>query len=60
MGKALNDIGTGDQEVLQSVIEVMETEQLIDSNASIELVPSGSNVLIQMSETKPNKPPSRD
>jgi len=47
VGRALNDIARLDPEILDAVIEVMEAEKLLDSNAPIEVVPKGANVLIQ-------------
>jgi regulator of protease activity HflC (stomatin/prohibitin superfamily) len=48
VGRALNEIAGNDEEILRSVIEVMETEQLLDSNASIDLVPANANIMYQM------------
>ncbi|MCB0310423.1 MAG: hypothetical protein KDD42_04265, partial [Bdellovibrionales bacterium] len=56
VGQMLNEIGKDDPEVLKTVIEVMETENLLRSGASVELVPSNCSVLVQMGET-PKLPP---
>jgi regulator of protease activity HflC (stomatin/prohibitin superfamily) len=48
VGRALNEIARRDSEILQAVIDVMETEKLLASHASIDLVPSNLNVLLQL------------
>lgn len=48
VGETLNDIGRSDQEILDAVVEVMETEKLLKSNAGVEVVPKGSNLLLQV------------
>ncbi len=53
VGKALNAIASKDPEILQAVMEVMETDKLLESNAPIELVPAGANVLVQLGESQP-------
>jgi regulator of protease activity HflC (stomatin/prohibitin superfamily) len=57
VGRALNEIASDDEEILQCVMEVMETEQLLSSNASIELIPSNANVMLQLSESDHNPIP---
>lgn len=60
VGKTLNEIGNQDPEVLEAVIEVMETENLLKSGASVEIVPSKTNVLVQLGEgPKRDYEPSR-
>lgn len=49
VGESLNEISNQDPEVLDMVLEVMEVNQLLDSNAAIDILPSSSNVLVQMS-----------
>lgn len=56
VGKALNEIASQDPEILQAVIDVMETEQLLESDASIELLPPNANVLVQLGDTGTNSP----
>jgi regulator of protease activity HflC (stomatin/prohibitin superfamily) len=53
VGKALNAIAGADPEILQAVMEVMETDQILESNAPVELVPAGTNVLLQLGEKQP-------
>lgn len=45
VGKSLNAIANKDPEIMQSVLEVMETEKLLKSKATVDLVPYGVNVL---------------
>jgi regulator of protease activity HflC (stomatin/prohibitin superfamily) len=52
VGKSLNEIGKQDPEVLQAVIEVMETENLLNSGAEVDLVPAGVNVLASLGDGK--------
>ncbi|TWU37346.1 SPFH domain-containing protein [Novipirellula artificiosorum] len=49
VGRALNEISKHDPEILTSVMEVMETEQLLASGAAIEMVPEGADMMIQLS-----------
>lgn len=53
VGRALNEISSKDPEILQCVMQVMETEQLLSSDASIEVVPNGANVLLQLGDPTP-------
>ena len=53
VGGVLNDIAVQDPEILQAVMDVMETQQLLSSQASVDLLPGGANVLVQL-EQKPN------
>ena len=49
VGEALNAIAQQDPEVLDAVMEVMETEQLIQSGATVEVLPAGSEIMVQVS-----------
>ena len=53
VGKALNEIAATDPEILDTVLSVMEVETLLDSNASVDLLPGGSNLLVQVGD-QPN------
>ncbi len=53
VGKALNAIAGEDPEILQAVMEVMETDKLLESNAPVDLLPAGANVLVQLGESAP-------
>ena len=48
VGRALNEIASHDEEVLNTVIEVMETEQLLQSGAAIDLVPDNQGIILDM------------
>lgn len=52
VGKALNEIAGKDPEVLQAVMDVMETDKLLESGAPVELVPAGANMLVQLGESQ--------
>ncbi|WP_206171835.1 SPFH domain-containing protein [Thiorhodococcus mannitoliphagus] len=48
VGEALNSIAERDPEVLDAVMEVMETEQLISSGAEVDVLPRNSEILVQL------------
>jgi len=48
VGNALNEISKRDPEILDTVQEVMEVENLLSSRATIDILPNSSNVLIQL------------
>lgn len=50
VGKALNEIAKKDPEILDTVLEVMEVDNLLASGATIDILPTGSNVLVQLGE----------
>lgn len=52
VGQALNEIAKRDPEVMETVLEVMEVDRLLASNATIDILPQSSNVLVQLSEPK--------
>ncbi len=47
VGQTLNEIARNDAEILEAVLQTMETEKLLDSGASVELVPRDATVLLQ-------------
>ncbi len=49
VGNVLNEIGKQDKEILTRVMDVMETEKLIESGAGVTVLPGGSNVFVQVS-----------
>ena len=53
VGKALNEIAAQDPEILEAVMDVMETDKLLESNSPVELVPRGANVLVQLGDNVP-------
>ncbi|MBC8876382.1 MAG: SPFH/Band 7/PHB domain protein [Planctomycetes bacterium] len=50
VGRALNEIAKQDAEILDTVLEVMEVDNLLASGATIDILPSSSNVLVQLGE----------
>lgn len=50
VGEELNEIAKKDPEILKTVLEVMEVDNLLASHATIDIVPPASNVLIQLGE----------
>lgn len=50
VGKKLNEIAKNDPEVLDTVLEVMEIHQLIESGASVDIIPNSGNVLLQLGD----------
>ena len=50
VGKALNEIANQDAEVLDTVLEVMEVENMLASGASIDILPDSSSVLVQLGD----------
>ncbi len=52
VGSALNQIAGQDAEILQAVMDVMETEKLLASGAAVDLLPSGANVLLQLGQAE--------
>ncbi|GAB5406905.1 MAG: SPFH domain-containing protein [Aureliella sp.] len=49
VGGALNEISSEDSDILAAVMEVMETEKILESNATIDIIPPSGNVLYQIS-----------
>jgi len=48
VGETLNEIGKQDAEILDTVIEVMETENLLDSGAAVDVIPEKTNCLVEV------------
>lgn len=55
VGRALQQIGTN-KEIADALFEVLETQRLIDSRATITLVPEGGSVLPQLLAAEPAPP----
>jgi len=53
VGQTLNEISSDDPEVLDAVLEVMEVDQLLESGATLDILPQSSNVLLQLGQRKP-------
>ena len=58
VGETLNDIGREDPEILDATIEVMETQNLLDSGAPVDVLPQGANVLVQLGDQKKVEAPA--
>jgi hypothetical protein len=50
VGETLNEIGRGDSEILDAVIDVMETEKLLASGARVEVLPKDASLLVQLGQ----------
>ncbi len=50
VGGTLNQLKGHDPEILEAVLEVMETEKLLASGARIDVLPESANVLVQLGE----------
>lgn len=48
VGRKLNEIGKQDPEVLSTVLEVMEINNLLESGASVDVLPDSGNMLYQI------------
>ena len=46
VGEALNSIASQDPEILKTVLEVMEVDKLLQSDAQIELIPPDTSILL--------------
>jgi CRP-like cAMP-binding protein len=51
VGQALNQISAHDPEILEAVIDVMETEKLLDTKARVEIVPRGVEIQVQLGDS---------
>lgn len=50
VGNTLNEIAKQDPEILESVIHVMETEKLLGSSATVDVIPDGASFLVQLGD----------
>jgi len=48
VGSVLNEIAREDPEILEAVLDVMEVDKLLASGASVNIIPTGSNVLLNL------------
>jgi regulator of protease activity HflC (stomatin/prohibitin superfamily) len=48
VGNELNAIAKQDPEILDAVLEVMEVDNLLASNARVDVLPRGANMLVQL------------
>jgi len=51
VGETLNEIGRGGKEILDAVIEGMETQNLLDSDCRVEVLPKDAHVLVQVGDS---------
>jgi hypothetical protein len=54
VGRTLNEVARKDPEILQTVIEVMETDKLLKSGARVDVLSEGASVIVELGE-----PPAR-
>lgn len=57
VGTTLNAIGRDDSEILDAVIDVMETEKLLKSRAGVDVLPGTASLLVQLGESPETPPP---
>ena len=50
VGETLNEIRLQDPEILEAVMDVMETEHLLASGARVDILPKGASVLLQLGQ----------
>jgi hypothetical protein len=55
VGRTLNEIGQRDPEILGAVIEVMESEKLLNSGARVEVLPKDATLMVQLGQTGPGE-----
>ncbi|MGB7345880.1 MAG: SPFH domain-containing protein [Pirellulaceae bacterium] len=48
VGKVLNEIAKDDEEILEAELEVLEVEKLLQSGADINVIPQGTNLIMNM------------
>ena len=51
VGSVLNEIANADEEILETELEVLEVEKLLQSGAQINVVPPGTNLIMNMPES---------
>ena len=59
VGDTLNEIKGQDAEILDAVIDVMEIEKLLASEAKVDVLPEGASVLLQLGQDAPTVVPER-
>lgn len=52
VGKTLNEIAQSDANILEAVMEVMEVERLLKSDAAVDILPEGASYLVQLGDAK--------
>jgi regulator of protease activity HflC (stomatin/prohibitin superfamily) len=56
VGRALNEIAHSDPEILRAVLDVMEADRLLSSQASVDVLPNGASVIVQFEESATPRP----
>jgi regulator of protease activity HflC (stomatin/prohibitin superfamily) len=51
VGGTLNAIQKADPEILQAVLDVMETEQLLESGARVDILPANASFIVQIGDS---------
>jgi hypothetical protein len=49
VGGALNEIARLDPEIMDTVLEVMEVDNLLVSGATIDILPASENIMVELS-----------
>ena len=52
VGNTLNAIAKQDPEVMRTVIDVMETEQLLESGAGVDVMPDNASFIVQLGNSQ--------
>jgi len=52
VGDTLNAIAKQDPEIMRTVIDVMETDQLLESGAGVDVMPDNASFIVQLGEGK--------
>jgi hypothetical protein len=52
VGRALNELAAEDPDILEAVLDVMETERLIKSGAEVDVLPANAGFIAQLGHTK--------
>ena len=58
VGSVLNGLVAEDEAILEKVVEMLETESLLNTDAALDLVPHGSTVLLQLGSPTADAEPS--
>lgn len=56
VGDTLNAIAKDDDEIMRTVIDVMETEQLLESEAKVDVMPDNASFIVQLGDGKGSEP----
>ena len=54
VGETLNAIARDDKEILEAVMDVMETDKLLESGAQVDVMPANASFIVQLGDA-PNK-----